>query len=332
MKDIITSLSATCSTTWLSLSKSLSTQSKQRLNRLASVISVLALPFFGYWCNGWQGVVVSVGIGFITNLTKGTVPPFSPSPFVSPTHRGRRGHSPVSPRDLAETIIILIRHCKTEANSKGILQGRNPEFDFGLNEEGRKEAEELARALKHKYSDIGGIYSSLFKRAEETARAIRSQFGGTKFDCGSLVELQEIDYGAKEGKPIPKVVVIDPKEETDKAAGVRYEKVIIEIAKRNIGKTTIVVGHAGAMKALIIKLHPGMQDVKGVNFHLKNGSAHTFRYSGGKLVYSPDEGSLPERAISPTTQMRAVSPFSLVPATGAAAAGGNGNESDSKSA
>lgn len=63
--------------------------------------------------------------------------------------------------------LVLVRHCRTDWNDKGLVQGW---ADIPLNDAGRKEAFELAQKLKPLWVSI--IYSSDLKRAAQTARII----------------------------------------------------------------------------------------------------------------------------------------------------------------
>lgn len=68
--------------------------------------------------------------------------------------------------------IILIRHGETDHNRQGIWQGWT---DTPLNKKGLKQAEELAKHLKSEVIDA--IFTSDFKRASQTAKAIAEKLG-----------------------------------------------------------------------------------------------------------------------------------------------------------
>jgi phosphoserine phosphatase len=68
--------------------------------------------------------------------------------------------------------IYLIRHGETEFNRMGVFRGR---FEVDLNERGRKQAGEIAQALKGK--DLEIIYTGPLRRARETAEIIASTLG-----------------------------------------------------------------------------------------------------------------------------------------------------------
>lgn len=87
--------------------------------------------------------------------------------------------------------IILIRHGETDFNLSKQYCGRS---DAPLNQKGRKQIEETAKALKS-YS-IEKIYSSNLSRALETAIIIAA---GSNTPIEELKDLAEIDFGAFEG-------------------------------------------------------------------------------------------------------------------------------------
>ena len=66
--------------------------------------------------------------------------------------------------------ICFIRHGQTDQNSKGNVQGRK---DFPLNEEGRKQAHQVASYLINNNYHFDVIYSSPLSRAYETAKIIQ---------------------------------------------------------------------------------------------------------------------------------------------------------------
>jgi broad specificity phosphatase PhoE len=68
--------------------------------------------------------------------------------------------------------IFLIRHGETEFNRLGVFRGR---YEVDLNERGRRQAQEIGRALKAE--DIGFLLTSPLRRAVETARTIAGELG-----------------------------------------------------------------------------------------------------------------------------------------------------------
>ena len=91
-------------------------------------------------------------------------------------------------------ILYLIRHGKTEGNSKDLVQGRK---DVMLSEEGIKEAEKLKDLVKS--LDIDVVISSPLKRAVDTAKII------TDKNINIDDRLIERDWGLNEGASIMEV-------------------------------------------------------------------------------------------------------------------------------
>ncbi|TSC76383.1 MAG: putative phosphoglycerate mutase [Parcubacteria group bacterium Gr01-1014_33] len=91
------------------------------------------------------------------------------------------------------TRIILARHGRSEAAEKGLVQGQG--LNVPMTEEGRKQAEALARFLAD--FSFGKIYASTALRAIETARLIRAFHKETPYE--EIAELNERSKGVSEG-------------------------------------------------------------------------------------------------------------------------------------
>lgn len=89
--------------------------------------------------------------------------------------------------------IYLVRHGETDWNLENKIQGQT---DTHLNENGRKQAQELAEKINLELCGIGSIYTSKKVRALETARII-----GEKLSITPVVQqgLEEICLGKWEG-------------------------------------------------------------------------------------------------------------------------------------
>lgn len=89
--------------------------------------------------------------------------------------------------------IYLARHGETDWNLGNKIQGQT---DTPLNDNGKKQAQELAEKISREMGKIGSIYSSRYKRALETARII-----GRKLSLFPVVYqgLEEICLGKWEG-------------------------------------------------------------------------------------------------------------------------------------
>lgn len=95
------------------------------------------------------------------------------------------------------TIMLLIRHGENDAR-KTRLVGRLP--GIHLNQQGREQAEELARLLAD--APIQAVYSSPLERAVETARPIAAALN---LQVEQLEELIEINYGEWQGRTFKQI-------------------------------------------------------------------------------------------------------------------------------
>lgn len=89
--------------------------------------------------------------------------------------------------------LYLVRHGETDWNLENKIQGQT---DIPLNDNGRKQARELADKVIRELGGIRKIYSSRQKRAQETAQII-----GSKLSVSPIVYqgLEEICLGEWEG-------------------------------------------------------------------------------------------------------------------------------------
>lgn len=90
------------------------------------------------------------------------------------------------------TVIYLVRHGQSQANSKGIWQGA--QIDTPLTELGRTQAQNTKRHLEEEGAVFSAVYSSPLLRAGETAGIIAPNQNIT-FDS----RLKEFDYGIWDG-------------------------------------------------------------------------------------------------------------------------------------
>lgn len=88
--------------------------------------------------------------------------------------------------------LYLIRHGQTRWNIEGKIQGKT---DIPLNETGFCQAGCLAKAMER--NDISAVYSSVLKRARQTAERLAEEKG---LPVHLMEELREVDFGLWEGK------------------------------------------------------------------------------------------------------------------------------------
>lgn len=178
--------------------------------------------------------------------------------------------------------LILARHCETEWNRLGKLQGQ---IDIELNARGLVEAEELAEKLKTLDTTISRIVSSDLKRAQKTAEIISSRLG-----VPFLVDkrLRECHFGTLEGMSKEELMKIYPEEmrpalftnknspavwhgsyeeydfskfggEERKKVFARHLSLMEELPKEERG-ATLLIGHGTSLNTLLagLKYEPGL--------------------------------------------------------------------------
>jgi Fructose-2,6-bisphosphatase len=151
------------------------------------------------------------------------------------------------------TRFFLLRHGETEWNRDGNKYcGRT---DVSLSEQGIKQAEAAAKALKH--VKFHAVFSSTLVRASATAAIISKEFGLPVIEDQRLVE---IDFGKWEGKTVQMIErehkdswtdwLTNPAEcfagETGESASQVYNRIqsfFEEVSKTYPDKNALVVAH-----------------------------------------------------------------------------------------
>ena len=158
-------------------------------------------------------------------------------------------------------MLYIIRHGKTEMNSKMLMQGRS---DHPLNETGFAQADEAAKRFDEMGVKIDKVYTSPLIRAVQTAERIAP-------DAEKIVDerLIEMDYGPYEGmdlrNPAPEVIDffmdfvnvpapagMEPLPDIVRRLGVFLEEIVHEAENSNI----LISTHAIAMKGALEYLTP----------------------------------------------------------------------------
>jgi alpha-ribazole phosphatase/probable phosphoglycerate mutase len=93
--------------------------------------------------------------------------------------------------------VLLVRHGATEWNETKRAQGQ---ADIALNEQGRRQADEVARRLRSRRIDA--VYSSDLQRAVDTARTIAETHG---LQVATDPAFREIDQGEWEGLHVDEI-------------------------------------------------------------------------------------------------------------------------------
>ena len=171
------------------------------------------------------------------------------------------------PLDYTEAIIklYLVRHGETKANKLGLIFGQ---LDWDLNKHGIKEANKAALNLYSKRTKIDHIISSPLKRAQHTASIIAKKLKIKK----PIIDknLTEKSEGLWDGKNYWEVRDNDSqnyykwlnnpfKNKAPRGESIYdlNKRVILfqkSILKTYIGKTIIVVSHAGPIRLFLLNL------------------------------------------------------------------------------
>ncbi len=181
--------------------------------------------------------------------------------------------------------LYLIRHGQTLWNQEGKIQGKT---DIPLNEEGKKQAELLAKAMEQR--EVGAVYSSPLKRAFETASCVAGRKG---LPVIPLEGLREVDFGLWEGmtwRDIEETYYEDfvlwdknPAEHTPTGGErredctARCEKAMEQVlAETPKGKDAAIVAHGGILVFAALWLTRQSQEKNEII--VKNASITTIEY------------------------------------------------------
>ncbi len=167
------------------------------------------------------------------------------------------------------TTLLLIRHGETDANVNGQLEGAT---DKPLNENGRVQAQALARRLQAEGRPLHAIYSSSLTRARQTAEAVAAQCGVAPVHVEP--NLSEFHLGEWDGltleelrneKQLWKRMTADPHfappgGESAMQFGMRLVYAVRSIIGRHPGETVVIVSHGGALGTVMALLLDGKGD------------------------------------------------------------------------
>lgn len=156
-------------------------------------------------------------------------------------------------------LVGLIRHGLTDWNAVGKIQGQS---DIPLNDEGRKQATQLAQRLK----DDGTyhwdfVITSGLSRAQETGKIIADALNIPLYDPDS--RLIERAFGQVEGlTSIERETLwgkdwdqLDLGQEKDEAIRIRALAFMEDLGKRYGDRNVLVVSHGGLLAQLYIALY-----------------------------------------------------------------------------
>ena len=200
--------------------------------------------------------------------------------------------TPMAPAENRQACRIhLVRHGQTIMNAQVRFRGR---LDVPLNEVGRAEAQEAARALVG--SGIVAVYTSPLGRAREVAEAIAVKNG-----VGAVraqPDLVNLDYGAWEGLTKEESAEVDPvawaaytsdpeaavcpEGEAVAASADRVVAALRAIAKDHPGQSVAAVSHGVMLRLAVLRVAGA--SAADWQFAMPTGKAIVFDVDGDRIT------------------------------------------------
>jgi probable phosphoglycerate mutase len=182
------------------------------------------------------------------------------------------------------TTIFLIRHGETEWNRSGRWQGH---ADIPLSEDGRTQAQALARRLRQEGVAFDHVYASDLSRAFETAQVIGEALG---MPVQPFPALREIHVGSWSGLTRAEIIELfpgaftsffySPDGEAQESFTCRVGEGLLHLAQRHPGERLAIVTHGGTIRAMLRYL----ADLQGLPeppaAHIGNTSITEIRFDG----------------------------------------------------
>ena len=153
------------------------------------------------------------------------------------------------------TTLVLVRHGETDWNRERRFQGH---ADMPLNDTGRRQARELADALRDE--GLTAVYTSPLRRASETAGIVADRLG---LEAEELEALREIDVGDWQGLTVDEVKTrfperVDvawrsgwPNGETHEQLSARVLPALLDLEQRHPDARVLGVTHAGPIRVAL---------------------------------------------------------------------------------
>ena len=158
--------------------------------------------------------------------------------------------------------VYIVRHGETEWNAQGRIQGHS---DIPLSDNGRAQAQSVARRLSGIPFSVA--YASDLSRTHETAQII---LGDTATALRTTPQLREYSKGVFEGLTVDEYARQYPDQyqaslqndldfaptggETIRETSIRMSRFVDETLQNHQDETTLVVGHGGSLRSLIVAL------------------------------------------------------------------------------
>ncbi len=202
------------------------------------------------------------------------------------------------------TRFTLIRHGQTEWNVRGKWQGH---AYIGLNEEGHRQAQQVALALAN--TDASLIYSSDLPRARQTAEYISNL---TKLPVVLDARLREIDVGEWQGLTAEEVdewdavrvaavraggyTVRRPGGESQEEVGLRMLSLIDEIQRTRSEDHIFMVTHGGTIRITLMALN--LNSAERHN-HIENTSRTVLTFAPAINRWEVDSFNVTSHLVAP---------------------------------
>ncbi len=207
---------------------------------------------------------------------------------------GRAVQHPSYADDPTPTVLYFVRHGETEYNRKGIMQGSG--VDSSLNETGREQAHALRRRFLSVPIDV--VYSSLLRRAEETADVVSESLPNS--DRRELDDLREISWGVLEGVAPSPTRDATLNQVTSRWANGEYGaridggESILDVqeralraaehmVKRDAGRTVLAVTHGRYLRILLASICDGYDLADMPAFGHDNTCVNRILYRNGRF-------------------------------------------------
>ena len=188
------------------------------------------------------------------------------------------------------TRFCLVRHGETDWNAERRLQGHT---DIDLNDHGKKQAAQMAKAIKAINLEFDVLYTSDLLRAAKTANAIETLFNIHAVKDASL---RERHLGALQGLTTDEAPQVEPELwnihlQRDLENDLRGGESINQFAKRihtalerikdlHRGKTILLVSHGGALDMMYrLATQQDLKAEKAVS--VPNASLNWISHDGG---------------------------------------------------
>jgi len=172
--------------------------------------------------------------------------------------------------DKGKTIVYFVRH-----GERIHIPGTLPPHDFSLNENGKKQAKNIAKEFSKIKGEIDVLYTSPMKRTYETAVEIGKEIGKKP---KILLGFEEIN------KPSNYPAIFSKHYWKNKLAIKRKQNILDKVLEENQGKVLVIVGH-GRLNRTLIGAKLGLSQKISNLFDAHNCHVTLIRFKGKKIDY-----------------------------------------------